>query len=59
MNVPRKIIIDTDPGIDDAVALTMALFDPRIEIVALTACSGTVDAARSTQNLQAMNLLVY
>ncbi len=50
----RKLIIDCDPGIDDAVALTMALFDPRIEIVALTACSGTVDAARSTQNLQAI-----
>ncbi len=50
----RKLIIDCDPGIDDAVALTMALFDPRLEIVAVTACSGTVDAARSTQNLQAI-----
>jgi non-specific riboncleoside hydrolase len=50
----RKIIIDCDPGIDDAVALTMALFDPRLEVVALTACSGTVDADRSTQNLQAI-----
>jgi non-specific riboncleoside hydrolase len=50
----RKLIIDCDPGIDDAVALTLALFDPRLEIVAITACSGTVDAARSTQNLQAI-----
>lgn len=50
----RKVIIDCDPGIDDAVALTLALFDPRLEIVALTACSGTVDAVRSTQNLQAI-----
>ncbi|MDZ4849128.1 MAG: nucleoside hydrolase [Pirellulaceae bacterium] len=50
----RKIIIDCDPGIDDAVALTLALFDPRLEIVAITACSGTVDAIRSTQNLQAI-----
>jgi inosine-uridine nucleoside N-ribohydrolase len=52
--MPRKLIIDCDPGIDDAVALTMALFDPRLEIVAVTACSGTVDANRSTQNLQAI-----
>jgi inosine-uridine nucleoside N-ribohydrolase len=52
--MPRKVIIDCDPGIDDAVALTLALFDPRLEIVALTACSGTVDSVRSTQNLQAI-----
>ena len=30
----RKLIIDVDPGIDDAVALAMALFDPRLEVVA-------------------------
>jgi len=47
----RKIIIDCDPGIDDAVALALALFDPRLEVVAVTACAGTVDAERSTQNL--------
>lgn len=47
----RKIIIDCDPGIDDAVALTLALFDPRLDVLALTACAGTVDSDRSTQNL--------
>jgi non-specific riboncleoside hydrolase len=50
----RKLIIDCDPGIDDAVALAIALFDPRLEVVAATACSGTVDAVRSTRNLQAI-----
>ena len=30
----RKVIIDCDPGIDDAVALALALFDPRLEVVA-------------------------
>lgn len=54
LQMARKLIIDCDPGIDDAVALTMALFDPRLEVVAVTACSGTVDAQRSTQNLQAI-----
>ena len=47
----RKIIFDCDPGIDDAVALAVALFDPRLEVLAVTACAGTVDAERSTQNL--------
>ena len=41
----RKVIIDCDPGIDDAVALTLALFDPRLEVIAVTATAGT--AARS------------
>ena len=30
--MPRKVIIDVDAGIDDAVALSMALFDPRLEV---------------------------
>ena len=47
----RKVIIDCDPGIDDAVALALALFDPRLEVVAITACAGTVDAERATQNV--------
>lgn len=47
----RKIILDCDPGIDDAVALALALFDTRLEVLAVTACAGTVDAERSTQNL--------
>lgn len=50
----RKLIIDCDPGIDDAAALAVALFDPRLEILAVTACSGVVDGDRSTQNLQAI-----
>ncbi|MCY2978428.1 MAG: nucleoside hydrolase [Planctomycetota bacterium] len=47
----RKVIIDCDPGIDDAVALVMALFDPRLDVVAVTSCSGTVESQRSTQNI--------
>lgn len=50
----RKVIIDCDPGIDDTVALALALFDPRLEVLAITACAGTVDAERSTQNLQSI-----
>lgn len=50
--MPRKVILDCDPGIDDAVALCMALFDPRIEVVAITATAGTVDAHQSSRNVQ-------
>ncbi len=47
----RKVILDCDPGIDDAVSLALALFDPRLEVLAVTACAGTVDSEQSTQNL--------
>ena len=51
---PRKLIIDVDPGIDDAVALAMALFDPRIEVVAVTAVGGNVGPEQASANLQAI-----
>lgn len=51
---PRKVIIDLDPGVDDAVALTMALFDPRLDVVAVTAVGGNVPAPQASDNLQAL-----
>lgn len=51
---PRKLIIDCDPGIDDAIALAMALFDPRLEVLAVTAVAGNVSAEQATANLQAL-----
>ena len=48
----RKVILDVDPGIDDAVAMTMALFDPRFEVVAVTAVAGNVPAEQATRNVQ-------
>ncbi len=50
----KKIIIDCDPGIDDAIAIAMALFDPRLDVLAITATAGTVDAAQSTNNVTAI-----
>ncbi len=52
--MPRKVILDVDPGIDDAVALTQALFDPRLEVVAVTAVAGNVSAEQATRNVQAI-----
>jgi len=49
---PRKVIIDCDPGIDDAAALAIALFDPRLEVVAVTAAAGSVGSDQATTNVQ-------
>ena len=38
----QKIIIDTDPGQDDAVAILLALASPdEIDVLAITAVAGT------------------
>ena len=50
--MPRKVILDVDPGIDDAVALCMALFNPGLEVVAVTAVGGNVPPAQATRNVQ-------
>jgi len=50
----KKVILDVDPGIDDAMALCMALFDPNLEVVAVTAVGGNVAPQLATRNLQAI-----
>ena len=50
----RKILIDVDPGIDDAMALALALWDSRLEVIATTATGGNVPPAQATRNLQAV-----
>ncbi|KRM11636.1 ribonucleoside hydrolase RihC [Paucilactobacillus suebicus] len=45
-----KIIMDTDPGIDDAAALTMALNDPEIDLKLVTAVAGNVTVDKTTAN---------
>jgi len=52
--MPKKVILDIDPGIDDAMALCMALFDPELEVVAVTAVGGNVPWQLSTRNVQAI-----
>jgi inosine-uridine nucleoside N-ribohydrolase len=48
--MPKKIIIDTDPGIDDAMAILFAFNSPELEIVGLTSVFGNVHTALATQN---------
>ena len=40
--MPQKIIIDTDPGQDDAVAILLALGAPELEVLGLTVVAGNV-----------------
>ncbi|MEM7732551.1 MAG: nucleoside hydrolase [Pseudomonadota bacterium] len=46
----RKIIIDTDPGQDDAVAILLALASPELDLLALTCVAGNVPLPLTTQN---------
>lgn len=50
----KKVILDVDPGIDDAVALCAALFHPDLEVVAVTAVGGNVSPQLATRNVQAI-----
>ena len=48
---PRKIIIDTDPGQDDAFAILLALASPdEIEVLGITCVAGNVPLALTTRN---------
>ena len=46
----KTIIIDTDTGSDDAVALVMALRDPSVKIIAVTTVAGNVGVDQATDN---------
>ena len=49
--MPRKIIIDTDPGQDDAVAILLAFASPEeIEVLGITAVAGNVPLALTQKN---------
>ncbi|MHB9023194.1 MAG: nucleoside hydrolase [Armatimonadota bacterium] len=45
-----RVIIDTDPGIDDAVALALAVASPELEIAAVTTTYGNTTVDRATRN---------
>lgn len=46
----RKVIIDCDPGIDDSLAILLALNSPELEVLGLTICSGNVPATLGAKN---------
>jgi len=48
----HKIILDTDPGCDDAMAIAYALAHPDIELMALTVVFGNINIDFATRNAQ-------
>jgi len=46
----RKVIIDTDPGADDAVAILLALNSPELDVKALTVVAGNVVVEQGLEN---------
>lgn len=54
----RKVIIDCDPGIDDALAIILALKSKEIEVVGITTVSGNVESLQGAKNaLKVLKLL--
>jgi purine nucleosidase len=47
---PRRIIFDTDPGVDDAMALFLLLRSPELQLDAVTTVYGNVDIDQTTRN---------
>lgn len=47
----QRILIDTDPGVDDALAILLALLSPELQIEALTTVCGNVPVTQGTENL--------
>ena len=50
----RPIIIDTDPGIDDALAIMLAAASPEVEILGITAVAGNVGLEHTSRNAAAL-----
>jgi purine nucleosidase len=46
----KKVIIDTDPGTDDAIAIMLALTSPELDVRALTVVPGNVEAKQGLEN---------
>ncbi len=47
---PQRVIIDTDPGVDDAMAILLALNSPELKVEALTVVPGNVEAWQGLEN---------
>ena len=55
----KKIILDCDPGHDDALALTMAVASPKIELLAVTTSAGNQTPDKTLNNAMRMLTLLH
>jgi len=53
-----RLVLDVDPGLGDTLAAILALLDPEIELMALTAVAGGWSAPQASYNVQALLQLV-
>lgn len=49
--MPRKVIIDTDPGVDDVLAILLALSSPEIDLTLISIVFGNTHAPAAYANL--------
>jgi inosine-uridine nucleoside N-ribohydrolase len=60
IRMKEKILIDTDPGIDDAMAIHLAFSHPNLEVIGLTTIFGNVEIATATRNaLRLVEMAAY
>lgn len=55
----KKIILDCDPGHDDALALTMAVVSPKIDLLAVTTSAGNQTPDKTLNNAMRMLTLLH
>ena len=48
----RKLVLVSDPGIDGAFALALAMHDPDLDVLGVAASAGNVNAEQATKNVQ-------
>ena len=53
----RKIILDCDPGHDDAVALLLAMGNPTIELLGITTVGGNQTLDKVSHNALVLSLI--
>ncbi len=53
-SLQKKLIIDADPGVGDALAIALALVSPELDVLAVTATAGVVSGEKATQNVQTL-----
>ncbi|MDR2170979.1 MAG: nucleoside hydrolase [Planctomycetaceae bacterium] len=52
--MPKKVLLDIDAGVIDALAFCAMIYDPSVEVVGVTSVGGNVPACVSARNLQAL-----
>ena len=57
-SAPRPVVIDTDPGIDDALALMLALRAPELRVELITTVAGNVPVEVATANARRLLALI-